>query len=104
MDFLKDPQNFFMQNLPLYTSYLFSIPSNFHVVDVKYLQEMRSPIIVVDDFSALFLQPFTFLISFYFVTYTNIGISPQNFLLLFLTLLPHWCTISRSYLVPVPNN
>ena len=42
--------------------------------------------------------------SFSPVTSTNIGTSPpHNFLLLVLTLLPHWCKISSLYLVPVPN-
>ena len=36
------------------------------------------------------------------VTSANVGISPQIFLTL-LTLLPHWCKISNSYLMPVPN-
>ena len=41
--------------------------------------------------------------SFSPVTSTNIGTSPPKFLLLVLTLLPHWCEISGLYLVPVPN-
>ena len=41
--------------------------------------------------------------SFSPVTSTNIGTSPPKFLLLVLTLLPHWCKISGLYLVPVPN-
>ena len=30
-------------------------------------------------------------------------LAPKTFYLLVLTLLPHWCKISRLYLVPVPN-
>ena len=37
------------------------------------------------------------------VTSSNVGISPQNFWLLVLTLLTDWCKISSFYLVPVPN-
>ena len=37
------------------------------------------------------------------VTSTNLGSSPKSFWLLVLTLLPHWCKVSRFYLVPVPN-
>ena len=43
-------------------------------------------------------------ISFSPVTSTNIGISPENFLILVLTLLPHWCKILGLDLVPVSNN
>ena len=38
--------------------------------------------------------------SFSSVTSTNVGISPQNFLILVLTLLPHLCEISSPYLMP----
>ena len=41
--------------------------------------------------------------SFSPVTSTNLGIIPQNFLILVLTLLPQWCNISRPYLEPVPH-
>ena len=37
------------------------------------------------------------------VTSINIGISHQNFLTFSLTHLPHWCKISSSYLMSVPN-
>ena len=37
------------------------------------------------------------------VTSINVGLSPQNFLPFVLTLLPHWCKVSRSHLVPIPN-
>ena len=39
------------------------------------------------------------LTSFSLVFSVNVEIIPQNFL----TLLTHWCKISRPYLVPVPN-
>ena len=41
--------------------------------------------------------------SFSSVTSANVAASPKTFWLLVLTLLPHWCKISSSYLVPVPN-
>ena len=37
------------------------------------------------------------------VTSTNEGLRPQYILTFGLTFLSHWCKISRSYLVPVPN-
>ena len=40
--------------------------------------------------------------SFSPVTCTNVGLSPKNVLTLVLTLLPYWCKMPRSYLVPVP--
>ena len=43
------------------------------------------------------------LTSFSPVTSTNVRISPKTFQLLVLTFLPHWCKISRLYLVPVPD-
>ena len=42
--------------------------------------------------------------SFFPVTSTNVGISPQNFLTFNFNHLSHWCKISRPYLVPVPNH
>ena len=42
------------------------------------------------------------LTSFSLVTSTNVRISPKNFLTFSFNLSPHWCKISRSYLVPVP--
>ena len=50
------------QSSPLYTSRLFSIPSNTHIVDTKCQQGICSPSLVVDDFSGLFLHPSTVLI------------------------------------------
>ena len=41
--------------------------------------------------------------SFSPVASIEVGIGPQNFLLLVSTLLTHLCTIARSYLVPVLN-
>ena len=41
--------------------------------------------------------------SFSPVTSSNVGISHQSSLTLFLTLLPHRCKISKPYLVPVSN-
>ena len=56
----KDSQNFFIQSSPLYKSFLFSIPSNVHVVDTEYPQGICSPTIVGNDFSELFLHPSIF--------------------------------------------
>ena len=41
--------------------------------------------------------------SFSPVTSTNVRISPWNILTFSFNLLPHWCKVSRPYLVPVPN-
>ena len=41
--------------------------------------------------------------SFFSVTFTNIGISPKNFLMFSFHPLPHWRKISSWYLVSVPN-
>ena len=41
--------------------------------------------------------------SFSPVTSTNVGVTPQNFWLLLLNFLPHWCKISRPHLVLVLN-
>ena len=53
---------FFMQSSPLYTSCLFSIPSNDHMIDTEFPQGMCSATFVVDDFSKLFLQLYILLI------------------------------------------
>ena len=57
---LKDPQNLFMQSLPLYTLNLFSILSNDDIVDIEKLGEICSPTFVVGEFSRLFLLPSIF--------------------------------------------
>ena len=57
-----DSQNFSIQSTPLYTSCLFSVPSNVHIIDTEYPQGMCSPIFVVVNFSGLFFHPSTFLI------------------------------------------
>ena len=48
-------------HLNLYLICLFPIPSNVHIVDIKYPHGICSPIFVVDDFPGLF---FTFIYSF----------------------------------------
>lgn len=40
---------------------------------------------------------------FLFDIFTNVRVSLQNVLTFIVTLFPHLCIISRSYLVPVPN-
>ena len=46
----------------LYTSCLFSMSSNVHIVDIECLQGICSHTFVVHDFSGLFSDPSTFLI------------------------------------------
>ena len=46
----------------LYTSCLFSMSSNVHIVDIECLQGISSHTFVVDDFSGLFSDPSTSLI------------------------------------------
>ena len=58
----KDSQKFFMQPSPLYTSYLFSTPSKFHIVDTEYSQIIYLSNFVVDDLLQLLLFPFIILI------------------------------------------
>ena len=52
---LKGLQNFWIESSASYTLCLFSIPSNLHIVDIEYLQEICSPTFVVNGFSKLFL-------------------------------------------------
>ena len=54
---LKDSQTFLMQSSPLFTSCLFLIPSDVHLVDIDYTQGIRSLTYVVDDFSKSFFHP-----------------------------------------------
>ena len=44
----------FMQSLPLYTSYLFSMFLNDDIVDIEKLDGVCSPTYVVDELSGLF--------------------------------------------------
>ena len=46
----------------MYTIYLFSIPSNIHILETEYPQGICSNIFVVNDFSKLFLHPSILLI------------------------------------------
>ena len=57
---LKDSQNFFIQSLPLYTSFLFSVLLNDDIVDIKKPDGTCSPTFVVNEFSGLFLHPSIF--------------------------------------------
>ena len=54
---LKYSQNVFMQSLPLYISFLFSMSLNDDIVDIEKPDEYT---FVVDDFSGLFLHPLVF--------------------------------------------
>ena len=52
----------------------------------------------------LFSEPQKFkVLLFPHVTSINVKITLKTCWLLLLTLLPHWCKLSRPYLVPVPN-
>lgn len=51
-----------MQALPLYTSQLFSISSNVHMVDIEYRQGFFLNTLAVVDFSEFLLHPFIFTI------------------------------------------
>ena len=53
---LKDPENLFMQSLPLHRSRLFSIPLNDDIVDIEKADEICSLTFVVDDFSGCYLH------------------------------------------------
>ena len=57
---LKYLQFFFMQFLPLYTSYLFSMSLEDDIVDIAKSAETFTPSFVVDDFLILFLHQFIF--------------------------------------------
>ena len=58
--FLKDPQNFFIQSLHLYTSCLCSMSLNDDIVDNEKPEAISSPAFVVDEISGLFLHPSIF--------------------------------------------
>ena len=53
---LKDLQKFFMQSLPLYTSYLFSMLLNDNIVAIEKPDGTCQPTFVVDEFSGLSLH------------------------------------------------
>ena len=57
---LKDSQNFFIQGLPLYTPYLFSMFLNDDIVDIEKRDGICLPTFVVNEFSGLFLHPLIF--------------------------------------------
>ena len=57
---LKNPQNFFMQSVPPYTSCLFSMLLNDDIVDNEKPNGICSLTFVVDEFSGLFLHPSIF--------------------------------------------
>ena len=54
--FLRYSQNFFMQSLSLYTSYLFPMSLNNDVVDMEKPDGIRSFTFAVDDLSRLFFD------------------------------------------------
>ena len=53
---LKDSQSFFMQSLPLYTSYLFYMVLNGDIVDIEKPDGICLHTFVVNAFSGLFVQ------------------------------------------------
>ena len=53
-------QSFFMQSLPLYTSWLFFMSLNDDIVEIEKPDGICSSTIVVDDFSGLLLHPSMF--------------------------------------------
>ena len=57
---LRIQKNFFMQSLPLYTSYLFSLSLNYDIGDILKPGGICLSTSVVDDFSGLFLYPSIF--------------------------------------------
>ena len=54
---LKDSQNVFMQSLPLYTPWLFSMLLNDDIVDIEKGSGICSPTFAVDEFPGIFLHP-----------------------------------------------
>ena len=54
---LKDSQNIFIQSLPLYTSWLFSMFLNDDIVDIEKPDVIYSSTFDVYGFSGLFLHP-----------------------------------------------
>ena len=63
---LKNSQNLSMQSLPLYTSSLFSMLWNDHIVDIEKTDGIYLLTFVVDKFSGLFLHPL-----FLFIIYSS---------------------------------
>ena len=61
---LKNPRNFFMQFLPLYTPCLFSMVLNEDIVDIEKPDGICSLTFVMDEFSGLFLHPSIFCITY----------------------------------------
>ena len=59
---LKNSQNFFMQSLPLYASWIFSMLLNEDSVDIEKPDGICSLNFVADKFSGLFLHTSTFCI------------------------------------------
>ena len=57
---LKDSQNFFIQSLPVYTSFLFYMLLNDDIVDIEKSDGICSLTFDVDEFSGLFLHPSIF--------------------------------------------
>ena len=45
---------------PLYASCLYFVPWNVHIIDIECPQGICLPIFVMDDFSKLFLHPYSF--------------------------------------------
>ena len=58
---LKNPQNVFIQPLPLYASCLFSMLLNTDIVDTKKADRIGLLIFVADEFSGTLLHPYFFM-------------------------------------------
>ena len=65
MCFLKDSQNFLMQSLLPYNSFLFSMFLNGDIIDIEKPDRIYSLTFVVDEISGLFLH-----LSINFLLYT----------------------------------
>ena len=59
---LEDSQNFLMQSLPLYTSFLFSMLLKDDIVHIQKSDGICSPTFVENEFPGLFLHPSFFCI------------------------------------------
>ena len=75
---VKDAQNFFMQSLPQYALWLFSMSLNDDIVEIEKPDAICSRTIVVDEFSGIFLHPSVFSIFFINIFYQIFKICINN--------------------------
>ena len=66
---VKESENFFMESLPLYILYLFSMLLNGNVVEIEKPDGICSVTFVEDEFEWLFLHPSIFSIIRFFDIY-----------------------------------